>query len=400
MMKTYKFKLKTKQNPEFVQGVEKTLELCRELYNAALEERKNAWTLNRVSINRSIQSSQLPEIKGIRPEFLTVHSQVLQDVLARVDKAFEAFFRRINNGETPGSPRFKSFDRYDSFTYPQSGFTVDGTKLTLSKIGSVRMRLSRAIEGRIKTCTIKREAGAYYVTFTFEPNQSRFIPKTGKKVGIDLGLHTFAALSTGDEIVNPRFYRTSEAELAKANQVLARKKKKSNNRKKAKIRLQKVHRKIADQRKDFAHKEVNKLIERFDEFHVEDLNLKGMVRHPNLSKSIHDASWNLFVNVLTNKVEETGRKVIRKVAAYTSQTCSDCGQRLPEKIDLSVRLFVCPFCGLTADRDTNAAINILNSEQVVKEKSKTSGYGIRKYGRTARLSGASAPRKESPTITA
>lgn len=412
-MKAYKFKLKTRKNPEFVERAQGTLDLCRELYNAALQERRDAWrSSKRVSITRSIQEKQLPEIKELRPDLKTVHSQVLQDVLANVDKSFENFFRRIKEqAKEPGYPRFKGKDWFDSFTYSQSGFCLDGTKLTLSKIGSVRLRLSRSIEGKLKTCSIKREADGWFVIFTAE-STPKILAKTGKKIGIDVGLETFAALSNGEMIENPRFYRTAEAEIAEANRKLATKRRGSNNRKKAKIELAKAHKHIAEQRKDFAHKETKKLVDRFDEFHIEALNIRKMSEKKDESdfdalkklqergrrKSIHDAAWNLFLSVLSNKAENAGRKTIRKNPAYTSQTCSRCKKRLLKKIDLSVRTFLCPNCGFTMNRDTNAAVNILESTQIVPEKIKKPGYGKRKFGRTARTSDAPKNRKRREKI--
>src|ERR1700752_1537212 len=179
----------------FVAGCSSTLDVCRELYNAALQERRDAYRINGLSINYHAQAIQLPQIKQVRKDVGKVHSQVLQDTLRRVDKTFDAFFRRCRNGETPGYPRFKPASRYDSFTYPQSGFRLEGDKLHLSRIGSCRVRLSRPIEGTVKTCAIKREADGWYVVFAVEENQSRFFPKTGDTVGVDVGIENFATLS-------------------------------------------------------------------------------------------------------------------------------------------------------------------------------------------------------------
>jgi putative transposase len=152
----------------------------------------------------------------VREDVGEVHSQVLQDALRRVKKAFDSFFRRCRNAETPGYPRFKPASRYDSFTYPQSGFRLEGDKIHLSKIGSCRVRLSRPIEGTIKTCTIKREADGWYIIFAVEENQCRFFPKTGAAVGLDVGIENFATLSTGEAVENPEFLRESEGELKTA----------------------------------------------------------------------------------------------------------------------------------------------------------------------------------------
>jgi putative transposase len=242
-MKAFKYKLR--MNKKFGENAEKTLDICRELYNASIQERRDGYKISGVSLNYHSQAVQLPAIKEIRPEIAYVYSQVLQDALRRSDKAFDNFFRRCQNGEKPGYPRFKGKDRYDSFTYPQSGFSLEGDKLHLSKIGSVRIRLSRPIEGRIKTCTIKRECDGWYVIFTVEPNQSKYIAKTGETVGIDVGIENFAMLSTGEVIENPEFLRESEQELKTAQRRVARRgNTRSNRRRKAVRLLAKKHQKI------------------------------------------------------------------------------------------------------------------------------------------------------------
>ncbi len=365
-MKAYKFKLKS--NKKFAEAAERVLNTCRELYNAGLQERRDAYQFGCISLNYHSQAIQLPDIKETRPDVKEIYSQVLQDVLRRLDKAFDNFFRRVKTGEKPGYPRFKSKDRYDSFTYPQSGFRVEGDKLHLSKLGSCRFRLSRPIEGTIKTCTIKRECDGWYVIFTVEPNQCRHIPKTGKKVGVDVGLTHFATLSTGEKIENPRFFRKTADDLAKAQRKLQTKERGSNKRKAAKKVVRQLHCKIANQRKDFAHKTANGLLKRFDEIHIEDLNIKGMVKNSHLSKSISDVGWGIFFSVATYKAADAGKKVVRKIPSGTSQTCCECGHRLEVKLKLSERVFVCPQCDNIKDRDHNSGINILNGRASRRER--------------------------------
>jgi putative transposase len=352
-MKAYKYKLRT--NKKFVENAQKTLDLCRELYNASIQERRDADKMNGISLNYHAQAVQLPAIKKDRHDLSAIHSQVLQDVLRRSDKAFDNFFRRSKNGEKPGYPRFKSKDRYDSFTYPQSGFRLEGDKLHLSKIGSVRVRLSRPVEGTVKTCTIKRECDGWYVIFTVEPNQSKYILKTGKTVGIDVGLETFAKFSDDGAIENPRFFRESEGELAKAQRKLATKRKSPGKRRAAKKIVAKVHRKIANRRKDFAHKGVNKLLKMYDGIGLEKLNVKGL-QQSNLAKSISDVAWTTFTSILQYKAAEAGRTVVFVDPRYTSQDCSRCGHR--KKLTLADRIYHCDKCGLEIDRDLNAARNI------------------------------------------
>ena len=365
-MKAYKYKLKL--NRAFASNCAMTLDLCRELYNASLQERRGAYSIRHLSLNYHDQRKQLPEIKLIRPEVAGVHSQVLQDVLRRCDKAFDHFFRRLKKGETPGYPRFKGRDRFNSFCYPQSGFRLEGDKLHLSKIGSCRLRLSRPVEGRIKTCTIKREESGWFVIFAVEPNQSRFIPKTGKKVAVDVGLTHFATLSTGERIHNPRFYRAAEQKLGEAQRKLSTKKRGSNKRRAAKKIVAQAHRKIANQRQHFFHHTANELLKRYDEIHLEDLQIRQMIRQSHLAKSISDAGWGTFISITAHKAEEAGKQVRKKVAAGTSQTCSRCGHQLEVKLKLSDRVFECPKCGQRMDRDWNSAINILNGRASRRKK--------------------------------
>jgi len=354
-VKAYKYKLKT--NPKFEAACVATLNLCRELYNAALQERRDAYKINGLSINYHAQAAQLPQIKQIREDVGAVYSQVLQDTLRRADKTFDAFFRRVKNGETPGYPRFKSATRFDSFTYPQSGFRLEGDKLHLSKIGSCRVRLSRPIAGTIKTCSIKREVDGWYVIFAVEENQSRFFPKTGDAVGIDVGIENFAALSTGEAVENPKFLRESERELKTAQRTVSRRpNKRSNRRRKAVKLLQKRHQKIQRRRADFHHKTALNIVREFDAIAVEDLNVKGMVKNHHLAKSISDAGWSQFTSILTNKAESAGRRVIKVNPSYTSQDCSQCGHRVRKT--LATREHRCVNCGFVAHRDHNAAINI------------------------------------------
>lgn len=340
------------------QVFEQTLDVCRELYNSALRERIDAYHLNGKSVSYQEQQKQLKEIKLIRDDVAAVYSQVLQDSLRRLSRAFDAFFQRCMKGKgRAGFPRFKSKNRYNSFTYPQSGFRLDGDKLILSKIGSVRLRLSRRIEGRIKTCSIKKQVDGWFVIFTVEENQSPYVAKTGNSIGIDVGLENFATLSTGEIIENPRYLRKASRELKIAQRKMCKKKMRGSNRRKAARILARKHQKVANQRQDFFYKLSNKLIREFDEIAVEDLNIKGLLKNHQLAKSITDAAWNTFLKILTFKAESAGRRVWKVLSQYSSQECSACGNRVRKS--LSVRKHRCEACGLILSRDHNAAINIL-----------------------------------------
>jgi putative transposase len=357
MQRVRGYKFKFKSNAKFEAACNLTLDLCRELYNSALQERRDAYQINGVSLNYHAQAIQLPEIKEIRGEVGGVYSQVLQDVLRRVEKTYAGFFRRVKKGERPGYPRFKPASRYDSFTYPQNGFRLAGNKLHLSKIGSCRIHLSRLIEGTIKTCTIKREVDGWYVIFAVEENQCRFFPKTGERVGIDVGIENFATLSTGEATSNPEYLRESERELKTAQRRVARRSnRRSKRRGKAVKFLAKKHQKIARRRADFQHKTALKIVRKFDWIAVEDLKIKGMVKNHCLAKSISDAGWGKFIAILTSKAEGAGREVIKVNPSYTSQDCARCGARVRKT--LAKRKHRCESCGFVAHRDINAARNI------------------------------------------
>jgi putative transposase len=366
-MKAYRFKLKP--NRKFVAECQRTLDVCRELYNACLDERKRAHEFNlritakpsikKASVSYFSQKRDLPFIKEHRPDFKDVHSQVLQDVVARADKSFDNFFRRVAEGSLkPGYPRFKGANRYNSFTYPQSGFDLKGDKLTLSKIGSVRVHLSRKIQGQVKTCAITREVDGWYVCFTVEDKDvKKPLPKTGRTVGLDVGVEAFARLSTGERIENKRFVKNAERELKTAQRRVSRRPdKKSNRRKKAIKLLARKHKKVQRGRRDFHFKQAKKLVARFDVIKFEDLKVKNMVKNHNLAKAIHDVAWSQFIAITAYKAEEAGKQVLVVNPNGTSQICSRCKQRTPKS--LADRWHQCPFCGLSIHRDHNSAIEI------------------------------------------
>jgi putative transposase len=210
--KTYRYKLKP--TPEQDRALDRTVMLCRHIYNAAIGERREAWQKCGVSVDYYQQKAELPAIKEAMPEYAEINAQVLQDVVLRVDHAFEAFFRRLREGRTPGYPRFHGCDRYNSFTYPQvgehGGARLDSGFLVLSKIGRIPVRWSRPIEGTIKTVTISREADGWYVCFSCADVPLHPLPETGQETGIDLGIEAFATLSDGTRIFHPGWYREAE----------------------------------------------------------------------------------------------------------------------------------------------------------------------------------------------
>jgi len=348
--KTFKFRLypNRKQREQML----RTLDACRELYNAGLEERIGAWKC-RTPVNYNTQQNQLPEIKAIRTELLNIYSHALQDPLHRLDKAFKAFFRRCKSGQKPGFPRFKGRYRFDSFTYPD-GFKFVGSRLQLSKIGNIKVKQHRPIEGKIKTVTIRRECGAWYATLSVEFPPTA-LPRTDVTIGVDVGLESFAVLSDGTTIENPRWYHGAQVELRKAQRRVARRRKGSKRRRKAVMLLQKVHQRVRNQRNDFHHKLSCWLVENFGFIAVEDLNVRGLAGGM-LSKSVHDAGWAGFLSKLSYKAANAGRTMIAVKPSGTSQTCV-CGATVRKL--LSDREHVCLSCGLIASRDHVSAQVIL-----------------------------------------
>jgi len=328
------------------------LDICRWVYNEALAARKNAWEQEQKRVSRYDTIKMLPEWKGQRPEIASVYSQVLQEVCTRVDLAFQAFFRRVKKGDKPGYPRFKGVGRYDSFTFPQSGFALADGKLRLSKVGDIKIVLHCPLAGKVKTLTVRRSAtGKWYACFSCELEDPIILDSADSPVGIDVGLEKFAMLSTGERIENPRFFRKEEKSLARVQRRHAKKK-----TRKSKRVVAKVHERIANKRRDFAHQHSRRIVNEFDVICLEDLNVQGMVRNHSLAKSISDVAWSQFKQFIAYKAEGAGKRAILVDPRNTSKACSRCGI-LVEK-SLSDRMHRCS-CGLEIDRDLNAAYNIL-----------------------------------------
>jgi putative transposase len=376
--KAYKYRL----YPTHAQktSFELTLNLCRELYNAALQERRDAYKRSGKSLKYYDQAMQLPAIKEVRPDLEMVHSQVLQEVLHRLDRTFKAFFARCQRGDKPGYPRFQAKGRYHSFTFPQGGWSLKNNRLTLSKIGTIKLKLHREVVGKVKTCTISREGDSWFVCFSVE---SEFDPpiNNGPAVGIDMGLTSFANLSNGLQIDNPRQFRKNEKRLARTQRKLASLRhlpRHAPKKIKAKKAVAKAFRKVRNQRLDFAHKLSHELTSDYSVIVVEDLKIKKMMARPKpkedenqpghylpngasaksgLAKSIGDAGWGTFIAMLSYKVAYTGSKLIKVSPAYTSQTCPSCGAVRAK--DLAERWHSCQ-CGCELQRDIAAAQVILS----------------------------------------
>ncbi len=363
MLKAFKYRLRPTKKQEKILLAH--TEECRLLYNQLVCARVQAWEREKQSLSCYDQMKTLPMMKQQRPEFKQVHSQVLQQVVTRVDLAFKAFFRRVKQkGEKVGFPRYKGQRRYDSITYPQfsNGCRLGEKGLRLGKIGCLRIVQHRLLEGIPKACTITRTAtGKWFATI---PCDLGDVPVCEKKqrpdVGIDVGLEKFATLSTGEKIPHPRFFRQEEKALAKAQRrwdKVKKLKKTDPVREKRRKVVARVHERIRNKRHNFAHQTARSLVNCFSMIAHEDLSVNRMLHNKYLSKSISDAAWSMFTDCLTYKAEEAGSVVEPVDPAYTSQDCSKCGHRL--KKTLSDRRHKCPRCGLDMDRDHNAAINIL-----------------------------------------
>jgi putative transposase len=364
--KSYKFRL----YPTAAQQTlfEKTLELCRWTYNETLAFRKNAWEQEQKSYSKFDTHNLLPQWKEAKPELKEAHSQVLCNVQERVDLAFRAFFQRVKRGEKPGYPRFKGRGWYKSLTYPQygNGCTLKGDTLTLSKIGAVKVVLHRRLpaEAVIKRVTIKHESDKWYAAFSVQqPDMLAKTHATGM-VGIDLGCKSFVTLSDGSHIENPKFLKKATKRVKRAQRKLAKQKKGTPERSKARKVLGKVFQKVNNQRGDFLHQTSRQLVNRYKTIIFEDLKIQDMVQakpwHA-LNRTILDASWDNFVFMCRYKAESAGGQVITVNPKNTTKQCSRCGA-LVEK-DLAERTHRCPQCLLVIDRDLNAALNILRLGQ-------------------------------------
>jgi putative transposase len=357
----------------------------RELYNAALQERRDAWSSSMTRISYGEQSAQLSEVRSERPDQALWSFSSQQATLRRLNKAFAGFFRRVKAGQKAGYPRFKGAARFDSVEWPKDGdgarWMPDRNRVYLQGIGQVKVYQHRRVAGRVKTIQIKRQGRRWVLVLSCDDVPTNPVPATGAAAGVDVGVVTFATLSDGTTVDNPRFARTSAARLAAAQQRLQRAKRGSNTRKLRRETVGARHRKIANQRKDFHHKQARELAARYDLLVVEDLKIANMVRRakpkpdpdnpgqfvPNgaraksgLNRSISDAGWGQFVSILRAKAEDAGRTWIEVDPRHTSDGCERCGHAAREN-RVTQAEFACRHCGHTAPADEHAARNILRA---------------------------------------
>ena len=343
------------------------LDVSRHVYNMALEERKLAWELEEKRIAKREGYLLAKQYKKTFPQSKTGHSHVLQVAIEDLDRAFQAFFRRVKAGEEPGYPRFKSYKRWHSIGFKQygNGFKVDGRRLKVSGVARIKVRWHRPYQGEIKTCRIVRKAGRWYVSLMCEVPDPTPLSETGCVVGIDMGINALITTSEGQQVYNPRWYREAQAELRRKQRKLQRAQKGSNQRQKKLLDVQRQHEHVKNQRKDFFDKLVYDLVQTYDVIVIEDLKIKHMVKNRHLSKSILDAGWGYFKQRLFDKAADAGREVVLVDPAYTSKSCSNCGAIL-EGLRLAHRWVECE-CGLSLDRDHNAALNVLKRAGRVRE---------------------------------
>jgi len=355
MILSYKYRLRLSSSQITI--LEEQLRVCRWAYNTLLEHCFDERTAGRGTPQYISLQNLLPSMKARTPELNNVFSQVLQNVAKRVRSGFESYWNRRRAGLKAHLPRFRRANRYNSITYPQHGFRLEGGTLKLSKIGTLKIIQHRPLEGRVKTLTVKRyPSGKWYACFSCEVD-TKPIPDRLPAVGVDLGLNSLVALSDGTLIEAPQSYRNAESRLRRAQRSLSRKKRGSRNREKTRLRVASVCEKVTNQRRDFAYKTARMIVNRYERIYVEDLKIQNMVRNRHLSKSIMDAGWGNLRNALTYMAELSEGVIAFVNPRNTSQTCSGCGEMVPKS--LSERMHRCPACGLMLDRDVNAARNIL-----------------------------------------
>jgi len=367
-VKTYEFRLypNKRQRKRLISY----LDAGRFVYNWALADRRDMWRIAKCSTNFYDQSKYLVELRKEHPFLSEVHVHALQTTLKRADLAFQSFFKRCRAGQKPGYPRFKGKDWFSSFSFKENGngFELDGKRLRLSRIGRVRIRLHRDIDGEIATCTIKRRADGWFALFSVETEPAK-PSELYNPVGVDVGLNSFVVLSTGEKIKNPKLLKKARDELKTCQRQLSKKKNGSTRRARHKNRLALRHLRVWRCRKDFHFNVAARLVREFNPIFIEGLDIKGLIvkatedkkaRKKSRAKSenILDAGWGMFVSRLRSKAESAGSAIKAREARGTSQECSGCGEVV--KKELWERMHSCPHCGLVKDRDWNAALNILN----------------------------------------
>lgn len=357
MKRAFKYRLYPNVNQS--RELDVALETHRRLYNACLEQRVSIYTAEKRSVTYSQQSAWFKIQRATNLYFARINFSSAQATMRRLDRSYQAFFRRVKSGHTPGFPRFKGRDRFHSIGFPShgDGIRLNGNRLRVQHVGVLRVKLHRPYQGEIKTLSLKRNGDRWYVVLCCDVGDTP-IPQTGlPAVGIDVGLEHFLTTSDGEHFANPRLLKIELPELRRRQRSMSRKKKGGSNRRKARKRVRTLYARVSNLRRDFHHKTALVLVRRYGLIAVERLNIAGMLKNHRLSRSISDAGWSGFLNTLRNKAESAGCIVVEVDGRGTSQECSGCGAIVRK--ELSVRVHDCPSCSLSLQRDINAARNIL-----------------------------------------
>jgi putative transposase len=353
--------------------------LSKELYNLLLEKSKAYHKETGKTLTEYRMNVWITQIKKEKPEFTELYTQVLQNISKRVSDAYRHFFRRCKEKKQGkkvkvGFPRYKKF--VSSLTYPQLGFKIEKKKVELSKIGRINFVNHREIEGTIKTLTIKKtKSQEWYIMLVVEKEDKPFISNNRDKVGMDLGISQYVALSDNTIYQNVKITKHQRNRLRLLQQNISRKRKGSHNRKKAVTRFARYSEHIARIRYDFLHKLSYNLVHSYSLIAYEDLEIPNMVKNRRYAKSISESSWGNFTQMLQYKAESAGCVAVAVNPQYTTMTCSICGNM--QRMSISQRTFVCEKCGMRKDRDINASVNILNRATEGHSGSQASGDIVR-----------------------
>ena len=361
----YAYKFRIYPNKEQEKLIQKTFGCCRFVYNYYLNMRKTVYEEKGESMGFFACGKDLTLLKKEKEWLREVNNSALQCSLRDLDRAYDNFFRGLKENKSIGFPNFKT-KKSNNKSYRTNcmngNIRVQGNAVKIPSVGLVKCRVSRPVQGRILSATVSQEpSGKYFVSLCCTEVELEAFDKTGKSVGLDVGIKSFAVSSDGEMFDNPKYLRKSEKKLAKLQRELSRKTKGSNNREKARLKVARLHEHISNQRNDMLHKLSTHIVKNYDVICLESLAASNMVRNRKLSKSIVDASWGEFDRQIHYKSEWYGKTDIKISRFYAStQTCSECGNVWAELKNLKVRKWVCPVCGTEHDRDTNAAVNILN----------------------------------------
>jgi len=357
MRRAYKFRIYPNANQCRELGI--MLESHRRLYNACLDQRKTSYETEGTSVSYAVQSAWFKAQRAANPFFARLNFSSAQATMRRLDKAFAAFFRRCKSGQKPGYPRFKSRDHWSSIEFPAygDGIRLIENRLRVQHVGTVRCKVHRAVEGTVKTAVVKCEAGKWFVVLSCALGGVA-VPSNGLPcVGIDVGLEAFLTTSDGKRVSNPRYLKGELPELRRRQRAVARKVRGGKNRRKAVRRVQVLHVRVKNLRREHHHQTALSLVRSHGLIGVEGLTVKNMVKNHSLARAISDAGWASFVNILRHKAESAGAEVVAVNPAGTSQECCECGETVKKL--LRERWHRCPHCGLVLHRDENAARNIL-----------------------------------------